>query len=140
MNFRGGFGPLATVSLPLSVKKGSCKRCHKMEKIGWIHPNNQVSSQDEAVISFSITPLANLVQEEKLRRSMQEATRLYIRARLHIVKRSESVQREGGRGGGQIDEEVKRLTNSLPLSDGPYYIMTPEKTLGGKNIYWKVKV
>ena len=94
MNSKGGFGPLVTVSLPLSVKKKSRKQRHKMENIGWIQPNNHVLSQDEAVISFSIMPLANLVSEEKLRRSMQNATQLYISSRLHKI--SESVQREGG--------------------------------------------
>ena len=77
----------ALASQSLIVRKAKRKQVQHDEKIGRISDNDLVSphSHDEAVIHYSITSLANLVTDHRLREHVQKAIQTYITTRLHKI-------------------------------------------------------
>ena len=68
------------------VRKTKRKQVQHNEKIGRIQDEKVLThSHDEAVISYSITSLANLVTNPQLRESVQKAIQTYITTRLHKI-------------------------------------------------------
>ena len=86
---RAGFGPMAGVlaSQTVMVGKSKHKQVQHSEKIGRISDNDHVSphTHDEAVIHYSITSLANLITDHRLRDCVQKAIQTYITTRLHRI-------------------------------------------------------
>lgn len=76
------------------VKKTKRKQVNHNEKIGRISENDLVSphTHDEAVITYSITSLANLVTDPQLRESVQTAIQTYITTRLHKISKLQTGQ------------------------------------------------
>ena len=89
VNSRAGFGPMAgaLASKTLMVRKTKRKQVQHNEKIGRISDKDRVSphSHDEAVIHYSITSLANLITDHRLRQNVQTAIQTYITTRLHRI-------------------------------------------------------
>ena len=85
---RAGFGPMAgALSFKATARKTRCKQVQHDEKIGRISDEDLVTpnSHDEAVINYSITPLANLVADHQLRESVQRAILTYITTQLRKI-------------------------------------------------------
>ena len=70
-----------------TMRKSKRKKVQHDEKIGRISENDHVRphSHDEAVIHYSITSLANLVRDQRLRDCVQKAIQNYITSRLHRI-------------------------------------------------------
>ena len=88
VNSRAGFGPMAgALSFKATARKTRCKQVQHDEKIGRISDEDLVTpnSHDEAVINYSITPLANLVADHQLRESVQRAILTYITTQLRKI-------------------------------------------------------
>ena len=83
-------GPQIGIHSVVSVGKSFRKELQSDEKIGRITENDRVktNSQDEAVISYSIKPLASLVTDPELKECVQKAVLGYIIARLRKISES----------------------------------------------------